>query len=70
MNGIKPEDIRNVAVLGHKGAGKTALIEAMLYLAKAAPRLGKPGDRCCGLDDSAEEKAQMSTLESRLVMLN
>ena len=70
MNGIKPEDIRNVAVLGHKGAGKTALIEAMLYLAKAAPRLGKPGDRCCGLDDSAEEKAHMSTLESRLVMLN
>ncbi len=69
MNGIKSEDIRNVAVVGHKGAGKTALIEAMLYLAKVAPKLGKVGERACGLDDSPEERAHMSTLESRLVSL-
>src|SRR5215468_3835395 len=70
MSGIKSEDIRNVAVVGHKGAGKTALVEAMLYLAKVAPKLGKAGDRGCGLDDSPEERAHMSTLESRLVSLS
>jgi len=66
---IKPEDIRNIAVVGHKGSGKTSLVEAMLYLAKVAPRRGKPGDRSCGLDDSPEEKAHVATLESRLVTL-
>jgi elongation factor G len=65
----KAEDIRNVAVVGHKGSGKTSLIEAMLYLAKVAPRRGKPGDRACGLDDSPEEQSHMSTLETRLVTL-
>ena len=26
-----PGEVRNVAVLGHKGAGKTSLVEAALY---------------------------------------
>jgi elongation factor G len=69
MTAIKPEDIRNIAVVGHKGSGKTSLVEAMLYLAKVAPRRGKPGDRSCGLDDSPEEKAHVATLESRLLTL-
>lgn len=61
------ENIRSIAVVGHKGAGKTALIEAMAYLAKAVPRLGKPGDRGLGLDDTPEERAHGSTFETRLV---
>jgi elongation factor G len=69
MAATKPEDIRNIAVIGHKGSGKTSLVEAILYLAKVAPRRGKPGDRSCGLDDSPEEKAHMATLESRLATL-
>ncbi len=69
MTPIKPEDIRNIAVIGHKGSGKTSLVEAMLYLAKVAPRRGKAGDRSCGLDDSPEERAHMATLESRFVTL-
>ncbi len=69
MAATKPEDIRNIAVIGHKGSGKTSLVEAMLYVAKVAPRRGKPGDRSCGLDDSAEERSHMATLESRLMTL-
>src|SRR5918912_1423387 len=57
---------RNVAVLGHKGSGKTSLIEAMLYLSKATPKLGKTGDRPSGLDDTPEEKAHETTLETRV----
>lgn len=63
------EDIRNVAIVGHKGVGKTSLVEAMLYLAKATPRLGRAGDRASGLDDTPEEKAHAATLETRAASL-
>ncbi len=64
-----PDDIRNVAILGHKGAGKTALVEAALFVAKVTPKLGKAGDRASGLDDSPEERAHRTTLEARPVTL-
>jgi elongation factor G len=64
-----PDDIRNVVVLGHKGAGKTSLVEAALFVAKAAPKLGRPGERASGLDDSPEERAHATTLETRPVTL-
>lgn len=69
MDAIKPEEIRNLAVVGHKGAGKTSLIEAMLYLAKATPKLGEPGHRMSGLDESAEERDHLATLETRALSL-
>src|SRR5271166_6462059 len=64
-----PEDLRNVAVLGHKGSGKTSLVEAALFVAKVTPKLGKAGDRASGLDDSPEERAHITTLETRPVTL-
>ena len=33
-------DIRNVALVGHSGAGKTQLAAALLYDTGATPRLG------------------------------
>lgn len=50
---IYPADkIRNVVFLGHGGKGKTSLIEAMLYLAKATERFGKvdDGNSVCDFD--------------------
>ncbi len=64
-----PDDIRNVVVLGHKGVGKTSLVEAALYIAKATPKLGRAGDRASGLDDSPEERAHATSLEARAVSL-
>ncbi|HZA14618.1 MAG TPA: GTP-binding protein, partial [Myxococcaceae bacterium] len=66
---ISPDDIRNVAVVGHRGVGKTALIEAMMYLAKAIPKMGLPGNWAGGLDSSPEEREHSATLESRAVSL-
>jgi elongation factor G len=64
-----PDDIRNVVVLGHKGVGKTALVEAALFVAKVTPKLGKAGDRASGLDDTPEERGHMTTLEARPVTI-
>jgi elongation factor G len=36
----EPGKIRNVAVVGHRGTGKTSLVEAMLFQAGAVNRLG------------------------------
>jgi elongation factor G len=62
MGAISSEDIRNVVVLGHKGAGKTSLLAA---LRKAAG--DKPETR--GLDESPEEKEHGGTMETRVVRL-
>ena len=36
----EPGKIRNVAIVGHRGTGKTSLLEAMLFQAGAINRLG------------------------------
>lgn len=44
MKSYKPEDVRVVGLFGHRGSGKTALAEAMLFAAGVTNRLGSPED--------------------------
>jgi len=41
MKQFQPENIRNIVLLSHSGAGKTSLAEAILFNAGAISRLGK-----------------------------
>lgn len=47
--------IRNVAIVGHRGTGKTSLVEAMLLHAGAVSRLGKVEDGTTVCDFEPEE---------------
>src|SRR5215218_9010389 len=61
----EPGKIRNVAVVGHRGTGKTSLVEAMLYQAGATNRLGtvEAGTTVSDWDED-EQRRQMSLAAS------
>src|SRR5438132_200963 len=58
---VEPGKIRNVAVVGHRGTGKTSLVEAMLFQGGATNRLGTVESGSTVSDwDEDEQKRQMS----------
>ena len=58
MGKILSENIRNIAIVGHSGAGKTSLAEALLFNGKSIDRLGKTSDKNTVMDYDEQEMAR------------
>lgn len=61
------DDIRNVVLLGHSGAGKTSLVEAILHCTGKSTRLGVIEDKTTISDFDEEEKDRGHSIHSSLL---
>src|SRR5213594_4049497 len=60
------EKLRNVAVVGQGGAGKTTVADALLFAAGASTRLGRVADETSAFDTEPEEIRRKSTISASL----
>lgn len=67
MDVYRTERIRNVVILGHGGAGKTSLVEAMAYLSGITSRLGKVADGNTISDFDKEEIKRKFSISTTMV---
>src|SRR6478672_918770 len=61
--------IRNVAVIGHRGTGKTSLVEALLYESGTTNRLGSVADKSTVSDYDDEERRRGMSISATVTHL-
>jgi len=61
------KDLRNVALLGHSGSGKTSLCEAALFTTNAVTRMGRVEDGNTVSDYEPEEAKRGGSIQTTLV---
>jgi elongation factor G len=63
MKRYETQDIRNVVFVGHGGAGKTSLAEAILFVGKGTNRRGVAGTDSSNFDYEPEEIKRQHTIQ-------
>ncbi len=58
MGKLLSENIRNIAIVGHSGSGKTSLAEAILFNGKSIDRMGKTAEKNTVMDYDEQEMAR------------
>ncbi|MDY0339207.1 MAG: elongation factor G [Acholeplasmataceae bacterium] len=67
MKEYNTKEIRNIAILGHQGSGKTSISEAMLYVSKAIDKKGEVEKKNTVSDYLVEEQNKLTSLSLSLL---
>ena len=67
MSSHSPDQIRNIAFVGHSGTGKTSLAEAMLFVSGKTNRLGTVDDGSTSSDFTDSEKERQISISASLL---
>ncbi len=67
MKEYNTKEIRNIAILGHQGSGKTSISEAMLYVSKAIEKKGEVEKKNTVSDYLIEEQNKLTSLSLSLL---
>ena len=66
---MKTENIRNVVILGHKGSGKTSLVESLAFTSKLISQKGSVEAKNTLSDYTPEEQKRGSSIQTAVIPL-